>query len=262
MSRTVLADVDGFTPLIDFLIQEHGLVTAAVFGRVWRYCQGQLGVCNASIDTIATGLGIDYRTALRHVKTLVDTEYLRDMTPNLRNRPHSYTDTGKAGIKITISTLPESQSTLIQSQSTLTLSQSHSDLESVKDTSKKEVKKPDPAAVAAAPPSPLTPGQRMFLAAFGAKRFSNGLQAQTIADLEIHFGYERLAEVVAWAAKKGMARGQAIAAIEKAIPTWGQPKGNGASGMPGKQIGPQNEPASWGAIRAWAEKENVYGDEG
>lgn len=126
----------------------------------------------------------------------------------------------------------------------------------------KELNVTDPAAVAAAPPSPLTPGQRMFLAAFGAKRFSNGLQAQTIADLEIHFGYERLAEVVAWAAKKGMTRGQAIAAIEKAIPTWGQPKGNGASGMPGKQIGPQNEPASWGAIRAWAEKENVYGDEG
>ena len=33
MSKTILADVDGWTPLIDSIVQNHGIITAAVFGK-------------------------------------------------------------------------------------------------------------------------------------------------------------------------------------------------------------------------------------
>lgn len=102
MSKTVLANVDGFTPIIDSLVQELGLITAAVFGRVWRYCQGENGVCTASMERIAKDLGLGRATVMRHIHILVDNGYLKDLTPDLVKRPHTYADTGKAGLSINI----------------------------------------------------------------------------------------------------------------------------------------------------------------
>ena len=98
MSRTVLADVNGFTPCIDTLIEQHGLITAAVFGRMWRFCQGDYGVCVAKQELIADYLGLNRQTVLRHIKILVENGYLEDRTPGLRNRPHTYADTGKVSL--------------------------------------------------------------------------------------------------------------------------------------------------------------------
>ena len=128
-SKTVLSEVEGFTPLIDILIEQYGgVITAAVFGRVWRYCQGAYGECAASLQTIADELGLSYRTTLRHIKTLCTDGYLTDKTPKLRNRPHIYADTGKVGLQVLLRAgLPESQSALPESQS-------HYDLKSHEDT--------------------------------------------------------------------------------------------------------------------------------
>lgn len=84
-------------------------------------------------------------------------------------------------------------------------------------------------------PLPLTDGLRFTLEAFGAKRFKTVIQKETLKGLEKTYGTERLKEIVTWAAKKGMGLGQAIPAIEKAIPGWGKPKpvyqnGNGNNG--------------------------------
>ena len=95
---TILAEVKGFTPLIDALVKEVGVVQAAVYGAVWRHCQMSDGVCTASQATIAKKLGINRVTVLRHLKDLCKKGYLRDTTPTLRNRPHIYADTGKAKI--------------------------------------------------------------------------------------------------------------------------------------------------------------------
>jgi hypothetical protein len=95
MSKTILANLDGFTPVIDCLVKEYGLVTAAVFGRIWRFCQMKDGVCQASLETLAEDIGLDKATIMRHAKKLVDFEYLIDLTPDLRNHPHTYADTGK-----------------------------------------------------------------------------------------------------------------------------------------------------------------------
>src|SRR3972149_2976264 len=102
MSKTILANVNGWTPLIDAITRKHGLVTSAVFSRIWRYCQGERKVCDASLETIALDLGIDKATVMRHAKTLVELGYLTDETPDARNVPHVYSDTGKAGVIINI----------------------------------------------------------------------------------------------------------------------------------------------------------------
>jgi len=60
------------------------------------------GVCKASLDTLSQGLGVDRATVMRHAAALVEDGYLKDLTPDLRNRPHVYADTGKASIRIGI----------------------------------------------------------------------------------------------------------------------------------------------------------------
>lgn len=110
MSKTVLAQVDGFTPIIDALVEDVGIVAAAVFGRMWRYCQMENGVCHASLSTIADELHISIRTVMRHSDNLVSKGYLKDTTPDLRNIPHTYADTGKAGLRISVTGMTKSHS--------------------------------------------------------------------------------------------------------------------------------------------------------
>lgn len=96
---TILTQVRGFTPVIDALVTEVGLVTAVVYGVAWRFCQMEDGVCRASVRTMADMTGINRETIRRHLQTLCDAGYLRDTTPGLRNRPHIYADTGQALIR-------------------------------------------------------------------------------------------------------------------------------------------------------------------
>ena len=98
MSRTILSEVDGFTPIIDEVVKATSLMSAVVFGRIWRFCQMPGGVCNASLETISEDIGIDKASVMRHAKILVDKGYLEDLSPDLRNRPHTYKDTGKAAL--------------------------------------------------------------------------------------------------------------------------------------------------------------------
>ena len=85
MSISVI--IGTFTPLPDSIIAEHGLVTAAVFGRIWRYCEMSKHNCHAKIATLADELDLDRGTIMRHIRTLVENGYLVDHTPLLRNHP-------------------------------------------------------------------------------------------------------------------------------------------------------------------------------
>ncbi len=91
--------MSGFTPLFDILIDEYDLLTAAVYGRVWRYCQMKDGLCYATVSKIAESVGTSYRTTLRRLATLCDDGYLIDLDPGLRNAPHRYKVTGKADLE-------------------------------------------------------------------------------------------------------------------------------------------------------------------
>jgi DNA-binding MarR family transcriptional regulator len=98
MMNQFLTDVKGFTPLIDALCQEVGLVTAAVYGVIWRYCQMSDGVCKASQETIGKHLGLTRQSVHPHMVRLCECGYLRDLTPDLSGKPHIYADTGRARI--------------------------------------------------------------------------------------------------------------------------------------------------------------------
>lgn len=111
MSKTVLANVDGFTPCIDSITQTLGAIPSIVFGRMWRYCQLQDRVCSASIEKVAHELGLSYNTVRFHVSQLVEAGYLKDLDPGVRNRPHRYADTGKAGLSVNIQAGPQNLET-------------------------------------------------------------------------------------------------------------------------------------------------------
>lgn len=102
MSKTVLAQINGWTPLLDRLVERHGLITAAVFGKVWRYCQGDYGVCTASQDRIAKELGISRKAVNEHCKILVENGYLEVQN---NGRTNTYRDTGKAGLLLQITAI-------------------------------------------------------------------------------------------------------------------------------------------------------------
>lgn len=95
----ILSEVKGFTPVIDVVVKDVGLIEAVVYGVVWRYCQREDGVCTASLKTIGEQVGVSSKTAKRHIKALCSKGYLEDTTPGMRNRPHVYRDTGKVKIK-------------------------------------------------------------------------------------------------------------------------------------------------------------------
>ncbi len=92
----------GFTPVIDVVVKDVGLVQAAVFGAVWRYCQMKDRTCTASLEKIGGRVELSSRTVLRHIKELCDRGYLTDLTPGLRNQPHTYADTGKAALRVVL----------------------------------------------------------------------------------------------------------------------------------------------------------------
>jgi len=151
MSKTVLANVDGFTPVMDVIVQDMGLMSAVVFGRVWRYCQMDDKVCKASLESIGESIDVDRATVMRHIKELCEAGYLKDLTPDLRNRPHVYVDTGKAELKVSIygvaqsntyqTGVSESHTTVAESNSTVAQRNSGVAESHLNRVFKKEVKK-------------------------------------------------------------------------------------------------------------------------
>jgi len=102
MSKTVLAQVDGWTPVIDAVVLDVGATAALVFGKAWRYCQMSDNVCKASQDRLADELGLSRATINAHLSKLVEAGYLEDMTPELAGLPHQYRDTGKASLSFSL----------------------------------------------------------------------------------------------------------------------------------------------------------------
>ncbi len=88
-----------FTPAYDDLLQEMGLRTAVIYGRVWRYGQGPEGLCYAPVRRLAEQLGMGVSSVYRGLRRLVEAGYLEDLTPGLRNVPHRYRTTQKKGVR-------------------------------------------------------------------------------------------------------------------------------------------------------------------
>ena len=118
MSRAATAKIDRFTPVPDSLVTKFGLVTAAVYGRIWRYSQASRGVCDASQQKIADDLSLDRVTVNLHIKKLVDGGYLKDKTPTVTNRPHTYAVTDRLQIEMTV-TVVENNTGVVQDNSSV-----------------------------------------------------------------------------------------------------------------------------------------------
>lgn len=101
MSKTVLANVDGFTPCFDVISSSLGHVTSTVFGSIWRYCQMSDGYCRASQEKIGERVGLKRQTVNEHVKILIENGYLRAEGHEESGTLRLY-DTGKAGMSISI----------------------------------------------------------------------------------------------------------------------------------------------------------------
>jgi hypothetical protein len=68
-----------------------------VLGRVLGYCQGKMGACTASMQTIANACHISLSSVKRSMQILESRGYIEDRTPNILKAPHTYEDTGKTG---------------------------------------------------------------------------------------------------------------------------------------------------------------------
>lgn len=79
-----------FTPCFDFISVLYGGNVDRVLGKMWRYSEMSDGVCRASLDTIASELGIGKTTVKRIIPILEQSKMIIDTTPNMRNVPHVY----------------------------------------------------------------------------------------------------------------------------------------------------------------------------
>lgn len=90
MTDSFLDNAGGWTPVPDALVRKYGFETAYVWGKVWRYCQMDKGKCTASHETIAQRAGMSRRTLIDKLNILIKDGYIEDLTPDLKNKPHTY----------------------------------------------------------------------------------------------------------------------------------------------------------------------------
>jgi DnaD/phage-associated family protein len=102
MDKQIGATVSKFTPCPDALVEKYSHTTALVWGKIWRYCQMKDEKCNAAIQRLAKELGLSDDTIGKHIKVLEKGGYIKDLTPDVRHKPHEYIDTGKLKLKIVL----------------------------------------------------------------------------------------------------------------------------------------------------------------
>lgn len=77
-----------FTPTFDCITWKYDNITSLVYGRVWRYSQGDSHVCRASQRAIAESIGTSVGTINNKIKILIQDGFLVDLTPDLIKKPH------------------------------------------------------------------------------------------------------------------------------------------------------------------------------
>lgn len=78
--------IKAFNPITKCL----GANASVLFGKIYNYTKMETGLCTASRTKISDELGIGYSTFDRNMKLLIQNELIEDLTPDLRNHPHTY----------------------------------------------------------------------------------------------------------------------------------------------------------------------------
>lgn len=126
MNNSFLENAGGYTPVPDKLVREYDYTTAYVWGKVWRYCQMQSGTCTASHETIANRAGMSRRTLIEKLNILIKDGYIEDLTPELKNKPHTYcTKIGEAKITSAMQNLHTENNDPVENPQDSSPSQSH-----------------------------------------------------------------------------------------------------------------------------------------
>jgi hypothetical protein len=244
--REIIQEVSGFYPLFEELLKQYDdLITPAVFGVAWRYCQMKDGVCKASLRKMADILNVSEATVMRRLEVLCNDGYLIDTTPDARNTPHVYADAGRVimkshlGVVETVShrnTTENVQKSVSHrnktvSQGNATVSGSQLIKESKKDSSIKKIIINSLVA-------------QMFEDAFGT--FYGHVEQTRWATLYDSVGPDRASELIKWATKKEIHlenRRSLIDSMETAAKNWreaGKSKQTAAaSGDPNKYVDPK-----------------------
>jgi DnaD/phage-associated family protein len=102
MDKQIEATISKFTPCPDALVEKYSHTTALVWGKIWRYCQMKDELCRAAIKRLADDLGLTDDTIAKHIKLLEKGGYIKDLTPDVRHKPHEYIDTGKLRLRINL----------------------------------------------------------------------------------------------------------------------------------------------------------------
>lgn len=240
MSKTILTKIDGWTPLPDLLVTKYGLTTAAVWASAWRFCQMSDGVCRASIEKIGARIDLSRQSTMKHMQILVDDGFFEDTTPNLKNKPHIYRDTGKVGmynrLGISVNEV-DSGVNLVDSQSQVSL---HEDSikESNKDINEEEGKNDAKT-------------QHVFELYSQEIGPLTLMIAQSLEDDEKEHGPVWVCEAIKIASKRGARNYSYVSAILK---RW---KVDGYGTELKRNNGKSNEPKGFDAVRSWAEKQGV-----
>ena len=66
-----------YIPVFDNILREQGLISAAIYGVIWRHCQQRKGYCYASQSTIAEQAGLSRKAVNCHIKKLIDAGYIK-----------------------------------------------------------------------------------------------------------------------------------------------------------------------------------------
>ena len=90
MAKSDLLREVRYTPCFDFVSVLYGSNVDRVLGKIWRYAQMRNGVCEASIETIANDLGMGISSIQRIIPILENSKMVTDLTPKIRNHPHTY----------------------------------------------------------------------------------------------------------------------------------------------------------------------------
>jgi DnaD/phage-associated family protein len=101
-TKQITTTISKFTPCPDALVEKYSHTTALVWGKIWRYCQMKDEVCKASILRLAKELNLSDDTIGKHIKLLEKGGYIKDLTPDVRHKPHVYVDTEKLKLKINL----------------------------------------------------------------------------------------------------------------------------------------------------------------
>lgn len=84
-------------PVPSFLIQKMDRHTATVWGLVWwKYARGEDDVCDASPEEIGEEIKMKGETVRRHLKILLENDYLKELSTDKEKGSQGYVITEKA----------------------------------------------------------------------------------------------------------------------------------------------------------------------